>query len=308
MGKSNPIKWSYDMVKEYIEKEGYILISKEYVRKRDKLKMICPYGHEIELSFDCFHKGVRCGECHRCNPRIDRRQTIEEIRKVIEDVEGYTLLSKEYDPRKKIKIRHSCGNEYEVRLNGFKRGNRCPKCRLKETSEKMRIKKERVVNHIQAEGYKIISMDGFQKSQDKLKLECPRGHVWDVSWNNFRNGKRCSKCNDSKGEVKIKKYLESNKIEYVQQYRFEDCRNAKPLPFDFYLPSQNICIEYDGKQHYELVNFSGKMTEIKMTKRLEDCRENDNIKTQYCRNNNIKLIRIPYWEFENIESILIEEI
>ena len=54
MGKSNPIKWTYNMVKEYIEKEGYTLVSKEYIRKRDKLEMICPNGHKINLSFDCF--------------------------------------------------------------------------------------------------------------------------------------------------------------------------------------------------------------------------------------------------------------
>lgn len=306
MGKSNPIKWTYNMVKKYIEKEGYTLVSKEYIRKRDKLEMICPNGHKINLSFDCFSKGVRCGECYKKEPRISKRQTLEEVKRVVELVEGYELLSTEYDPNKKIKIRHICGNEYEVTLNNFKRGKRCPICQLKR--EEKRIKKDYVVKNINKEGYEIISLNGFNKSSDKIKLKCPKGHIYEVSWNTFQQGSRCPHCKSSKGENKVKDYLDSKNIIYYQQYKFEDCKNDRSLPFDFYLPQYNTCIEYDGQQHYKLIDFSGNMTIKEQEDRLEYYKRNDNIKTKYCKDNNIKLIRIPYWEFNNIENILIKEI
>ena len=306
MGKSNPIKWTYNMVKEYIEKEGYTLVSKEYIRKRDKLEMICPNGHKINLSFDCFAKGVRCGECYKKEPRISRRQTLEEVKHIVELVEGYELLSTEYDPNKKIKIRHICGNEYEVTLNNFKRGKRCPICQLKR--EEKRIKKDYVVKNINKEGYEVISLNGFNKSSDKIKLKCPKGHIYEVSWNTFQQGRRCPYCKSSKGENKVKDYLDSKNIIYYQQYKFEDCKNDRSLPFDFYLPQYNTCIEYDGQQHYKLIDFSGNMTIEEQEDRLEYYKRNDNIKTKYCKDNNIKLIRIPYWEFDNIENILIKEI
>ena len=84
----------------------------------------------------------------------------------------------------------------------------------------------------------------------------------------------------------------------MKEYRINECRNILPLPFDFYLPDYNICIEVDGMQHYEPATFGG----ISKEKAIDNFRESkirDNIKTQYCKDNNIKLIRIPYWEFND---------
>lgn len=72
--------------------------------------------------------------------------------------------------------------------------------------------------------------------------------------------------------------------------------NIKPLPFDFYLPNLNICVEYDGKQHSNSVKIFGG------EKAFESCKIRDQIKTEYCLKNNIPLIRIRY--NENIEEVL----
>ena len=96
-----------------------------------------------------------------------------------------------------------------------------------------------------------------------------------------------------------KDYLAKNNIEFIEQHRFDDCRNLLPLPFDFYIPSLNLAIEYDGEQHFKLNSCFNK-TE----KKLREVQKRDNIKTQYCKENNINLLRIPYWEFKNIGNIL----
>ena len=81
------------------------------------------------------------------------------------------------------------------------------------------------------------------------------------------------------------------------QKKFQDCKVKKSLPFDFYLPKYNCCIEVDGQQHYEAISFE-KLNEEEKKEQLKHRQEYDNIKTQYCKDNNIKLIRIKYNQIE----------
>jgi very-short-patch-repair endonuclease len=87
-------------------------------------------------------------------------------------------------------------------------------------------------------------------------------------------------------------------VVYHREYRFSKCKNLQPLPFDFYIPSHNLCIEYDGEQHTIAYEYFGGDDKLKQTK------QNDELKTSFCIANNIKLIRIPYTEYINIETIL----
>ena len=93
---------------------------------------------------------------------------------------------------------------------------------------------------------------------------------------------------------------------FEQQKRFQDCKDEIPLPFDFYLPEYNICIEYDGEQHYENGRFkwreNGKRKNSFRTTKLHDA-----IKDEYCSTHKIPLIRIPYWESDDMESFLFDE-
>ena len=78
---------------------------------------------------------------------------------------------------------------------------------------------------------------------------------------------------------------------------FDDCKNKNKLRFDFYLPDLNTIIEYDGEHHFKENKYFGEGN-------LEYITVNDEIKNQYCIDNKIKLIRIPYWKFDVIENIL----
>lgn len=118
----------------------------------------------------------------------------------------------------------------------------------------------------------------------------------------------CPSCREeeklmSRGEIKISHWLKNHQIDYYSQYKFKQCRYKLLLRFDFYLPELNICIEYDGEQHYKPIKFDGK-TMSRAKREFDLCQIRDKIKNQFCLENNIKLIRIPYWEFDNIEQIL----
>lgn len=107
----------------------------------------------------------------------------------------------------------------------------------------------------------------------------------------------------SKGELLIEEELIKNKFYFLKEVEFKKCRNPKTnkkLRFDFYLPKLKTCIEFDGIQHFEWVEeFDGQDKNL-----LKVRQEMDNIKTNFCKNNKILLIRIKYTEINNIRNIL----
>lgn len=148
-------------------------------------------------------------------------------------------------------------------------------------------------------GYDIISNDDeYVNMTTNIRFRCNEcGKIFERKTNTIISQKLfyCSYCSKriSCGEREIIDILNKNNINYVHQKTFDDCKNKLPLPFNFYLPDKNILIEYDGELHYKDV-FGN----------LERQKENDDIKNKYCKENNITLIRIPYWE--NIEDSILK--
>lgn len=111
-------------------------------------------------------------------------------------------------------------------------------------------------------------------------------------------GSGCPTCKESQGEMKIGLFLIKNNLIFEKEKFFKNCKNERYLIFDFYLPEYNLLIEYDGDQHFKAKKFFGG------EKTLKRIKENDEIKNNYSKENNIDLCRINYLEFNNIENIL----
>lgn len=114
-------------------------------------------------------------------------------------------------------------------------------------------------------------------------------------------------CVKSLGEMKINKILQASCVSFIRQYSFSELISDKgiPLKFDFAIFDNNtlICvIEYQGEQHY-LCRDQGWNNE-ENHKRLV---KSDNLKKEYCKKNNIKLIEIPYWDFDKINENYLKE-
>lgn len=104
----------------------------------------------------------------------------------------------------------------------------------------------------------------------------------------------------SKGESLVEDVLKSLDVQYKKEHTFPDLRDKGLLRLDFYVPSKNLAIEYDGRQHFEDVPF------YTTNCSFEDIQRRDSIKDTYCMTNGIKLIRIPYTiqDFYTIEKLL----
>lgn len=125
--------------------------------------------------------------------------------------------------------------------------------------------------------------------------------------NILRGQTSCSECWGSVGENTIASYLSLNNIVYERQKTFDDCKYIYPLHFDFYIPEKNIIIEYDGEQHFSPRTF-GETTEEEAEENFKKNNIRDRIKDKYCYDNNIKMIRIPYYYKKRIPEILDKQV
>jgi very-short-patch-repair endonuclease len=138
----------------------------------------------------------------------------------------------------------------------------------------------------------------YKKSQIKVVITCPNHGDFEQIPMSHLAGHGCRNCNESKGEKAIAKFLTKNNIHFERQYKFKDCRNIYELPFDFYIPSMRTVIEYDGEQHFKPLPFFGGEEAFNTLK------INDAIKTEYCEDNMINIVRISYEQYNDIAQIL----
>ncbi len=148
-------------------------------------------------------------------------------------------------------------------------------------------------------------------SDKKAWFQCHdfENHKWhEQIYSATKRGGECPICSKSKGEKYIENHLIDNGIPYTDQQYFNTCKNKNRLRFDFAIEinDKNLCIEYQGIQHYEPINFGGKKSKNKTIEQFKDLQMRDKIKEDWCKSNNIPLLLIPYWEFNNINSILTE--
>lgn len=152
---------------------------------------------------------------------------------------------------------------------------------------------------------KVLKLDNDNRKRENHWIcECECGSVSSVRASHLVSGntQSCGCMKESHGEFKIKQLLIDNNIVFEQEKTFPTCKfpNGWHARFDFYIPNQNYLIEFDGEQHYKFSN-NGWNTRDNFLK----VQERDAFKDQWCVDNGIKLIRIPYTK---LDSLVIEDL
>lgn len=197
------------------------------------------------------------------------------------------------------------GNTWSTSWNKLSRGHGCPKCKGRKIGETRANTLEYVRKTLRDNNKNIEIVSNCYKNNDSnLKLVCSKdNHTWENTWRNIRHsGYTCPKCSMSKGELRVSNALSNLKLKYETQKSFADCKSKNNLRFDFYIHELKTCIEYDGLQHIQSVDFFGGEEGFKQTKLR------DGIKNLYCKNNNLNLIRIPHYDYDRIDEILEREL
>lgn len=327
-------KWNRHNRKWYQER-GYIFTNySDYFEVRaedlsiganDKVMVKCDYcGIIVSVVWrDYINYKYEKYACKHCRQKKTAEVTLHDrVKKLYEsakefcDKYDYKILTpineiKDSDSR----VDYLCPKHgiHNVKIYNLITKHRCVDCMHEKVAGDHNLSLNYLNDYIEEHDSKWLNQDCYTRSIDKnMILVCPMcGQPFLTSFYSFRkhDGQFCPECTnlESKGERKIRLFLEEHNIVFEPQYRFVDCRTSVPLPFDFYIDKLNICIEYDGEGHYQPIR-RGSITQEQAEQNLIQIQYRDKIKTEYCLNNNITLIRIPYWDFENIESILDEKI
>jgi len=256
----------------------------------NKVKIICPIHGIFKQSPNAHLRGYECKECGHLKTAekktLNTEKFIIKATKIHGDKYDYSLV--EYKTAK-IKVKIICPIhgifEQTPTIHTHKTNKSgCLICggTKKLTTEEFIIKAKEI--HGDKYDYSLVN---YIRNNKKVKIICKKHGIFTQSPTNHMNG-GCPICSASKGELKVFKYLKDKEIYFKNQYYFKNCRNTLPLPFDFYLPDHNCCIEYDGIQHFKPIEYFGG------EKSLENTKFNDKIKNEYCNKNNIKLLRIKY--------------
>lgn len=279
--------------------KGGECLSDEYISCVKKLTFKCNKGHVWETKpYYLVNNGSWCPKCSKT-----AKDDIELFKQIAIDRGGQCLSEIYVNCTTKLKFICSEKHVWDAKPHDVKFSKSwCPVC---SNSVKLTIGK---MNEIAEErGGKCLSTK-YINSHSKLEWECELGHTWWAKPYLIKNTNTwCPECKESHGERIVNSFLIKQGIKFERQKTFDDCIGKKQkLPFDFYLVDYNILIEYDGKQHFQPVNFYG-ISHKKAKKCFDALQKNDKIKNKYCEKNNIKLIRIPY-TVQNIDVYLLNEL
>lgn len=281
-------------IKKAKDKHGdkYDYSEVEYLGSYKPIKIVCKiHGEFLQMPY-AHISGNGC-------PKCARSYTTDEFIDIAKNVHGdkYDYSNTNYKKSyKNIDIICKDHGIFTQRASSHLQGLGCPKCGTRKPYINDIFIKKAKDKHGDKYDYSKTDYNG---SYQPVKIICKIHGEFSQSANSHINGSGCPICRESKGENYISLVLKYLDINYKRNFKFDECvsDNYRKLPFDFYLPDFNVCIEYDGMQHFEpIVHFGGNA-------RLERQKYLDNIKTKYCDKNNIKLLRISY-KISEYDSIL----
>jgi Zn finger protein HypA/HybF involved in hydrogenase expression len=255
-----------------------------YVSRHSKLSIRCLKHGIFEQEAGSHLDGCGCPSCGG-RPYTDTKKFIEKAKLIHGDLFDYSSVNYT-NCEKKIQIICSNHGIFEQRPQDHLNGRGCPKCAGKNRTTSSFIKESQLI-HMNLYDYSKTIYTGIK---EKVNIICSKHGVFEQTAEKHLIGHGCPKCNSSKGELQIKNYLDQRNFKYIQQKSFEGCRYKLELYFDFYLPDYNLCIEFQGEQHYKPIKRWGGL------KKLEITQIRDSIKREFCINNNIHLLEIKYTE------------
>ena len=281
-----------------------------YIGNKEKIVIICPTHGEFTQT----PTGHLNGGCQRCGYKIQgdsvRYTTamfLADAAKVHGDKYDYSLVTYTGAAKPVTVICREHGHFTTTYAHHVKRKQDCPSCMNRDMDTDKFIAHARAV-HGNLYDY---SKTNYTKAKSKVIIICPKhGEFEQVAWNHT-DGIGCPACVDhlnSKGSRRIEEWLTDNKITFEREKSFAGLYSTKPnaetyrLRFDFFVPSHNLLIEYDGKQHFEPVDIFGG------TEGHNRLVANDQRKNQWTIDNDYNLLRIAYYDDDVIEQILAENL
>lgn len=288
-------------------KQPNLKVLGKYNGRRKSILLYCTI-HNIEFygkPCDLLISELSCPECRKeYTINRDRKYTLDYVKKWLYDHDYEILDESEYQNAASIfsyKCK-KCGNKAKTNFTSLLNGRKCEVCAGLSMKTTEQYKKE--IYDLVGDEYSVLSEYKGNKEYVLMRHnKC--GHEWNVSPINFlHGGRRCPKCKCHKGEKEIEKILIKYHVNYETQKIYDKLFGigGGHLSYDFYLSGYNLLIEFQGGQHDHPVEYFGGEKNFKIQQ------EHDKRKREYAKLNKIKLLEIWYYDFNNIENILIKEL
>ena len=287
---------------EYIKRcknvwgDRYDLSQVVYTGCLNTVDVICRKHGIFHPNARSFTNGHGCPECQKDTIRAALTKTTDDFVKRAKLVHGdkYDYSKVDYKGVKApIIIICPEHGEFEQRPDEHLAGKGCAKCygNARMTTEEFISRAKEV--HGERYDYSITNCTS---SNGVVEIICREHGAFSQQARMHLKGRGCPRCSSSLREVEIRTYLTEHNIEFEEEKVFPDCRDIQVLRFDFYLSSYNLCIEHQGKLHYEKIDFFGD------DESFEGRQRRDNIKREYCKEHGIELMEIRY--DEDIHEVL----
>jgi len=321
VSKSNP--YTIQNIKLWCELNNKLfdLLSTKFINARTKLKWQCfneNCGETFEATWDNIYHNHGCGVCNskqvglsNCLATLNPELASEWHPTLNGDLTSYDVTSSSNKD-----VWWQCLDKpyhiWKTNINNRNiRGDKCPYCsgKLPSKDYNLLIINPKLCEEWDYNKNKNKPEEFLPVSKYEVWWKCNEcGHEWETSIRNRKN-RGCPECNKSKGEKRCRRVFDLKNIYYIPQKEFDGLLGlgGGNLSYDFYLPKYNLLIEYQGEQHEKPIDFKGN-GEKHAIEQFEKQVEHDRRKREYAQNNNIKLLEIWYWDFDNIETILNKEL
>lgn len=276
-----------------------------YVNAFTHVTITCPVHGDFPQAPASHKSGQGCPSC-AIKTRADKlrystKQFIEGARVVHGDKYDYSATHYVDDTTKLVVICTDHGPWSVLPANHTLRASGCPVCGTESSAEKTRkTVYEFIADAVATHGTKYdYSLVKYKNSHTPVDIICEKHGVFpQAPTTHIHRYGGCPRCNSSRGQERIRAWLESNRIHFEEEKRFKKCRLDRALPFDFFVPSLSLLIEFDGPQHFQPIEFFGGEKQFKMQQ------QRDQIKTNFASQSGLALIRIAFWQ--DIEQELTE--
>lgn len=290
-----------------IHGDKYDYFNVEYKNSIGKINIFCK-KHKTHFfqQANSHLRGIGCPTCAIEKRSEDQRKTINDFIYQANIIHGgkYDYSESVYvNCKTKVKIfcKEHSNYFYQFPDNHTRGYSGCSKCKGNSISAANRGTVEDFIikaRRIHGEKYDYSKVE-FINHHQKTKIYCNKHkEYFQQTITSHLTGNGCQKCHESKGENAISIFLDRLSIKYERQKKFETCRDKHKLPFDFFIPKLNTCIEFDGIQHEQVMGYS------KGEEKLLDTQRKDKIKTKWCNENEVNLLRINYKDLHKIEEKL----
>lgn len=266
-----------------------------YYGLKNKVKIECPIHGVMEKFPQSLLRGSGCNICETKNYKINTKIFIER---------SINIHGCKYNYSKSIYINDSTPLDIICSKHGVftqvpnihLSGHGCIFCsgRYRYTNDQF-IEKANLI-HANKFDYSLVD---YKNAHKKIEIVCKIHGTFEQKPNAHLMGNGCPSCKESKGEMEILKFLTEKNILFERQKTFNECRYKSLLFFDFFIPSKNLCIEYDGEFHFRPI-FGEKLFQSMVIR--------DSIKNKFCIDNNIELLRISYRNINDIDKILLNKL